>query len=524
MKFRESCVCRYVMKDEKHIDKLFKDRFKSFEVSPSPEVWGSIQASLEKRKKDRKIIPLWVKLGGVAALLALLFTIGNTVFNAPDVDSEIVTTEKTNNTDKSIKDESPLLKDKELVDNSVISEETKDSENQKDTPSIIDKNSKSKDAFINKSKKSKTAVAVDTKTSEKINTESKDIIKDVEKIVDTKKDVIAMTSEKKPKSEKVNPKLETPDTNLNNTIIKDKDIAKTDIAVVAKTDTETVKTEAAKKEAFEETETNKTSILDAIKEQEAIKTEEAVVTKNDKLDRRWDVAPNFAPVYYNTLSSGSSLDPSFSDNSQTGDVNFSYGVQVSYAVSNRLSVRSGVSNVDLSYSTGGIELGTGPVSTALKSVNYGGKQTVLTAVDVGTIASQNNSNGGFGDIQPKATNGAAEIVQSISYYEIPLELKYSLLNRKVGVNIIGGLSTLFLGSNEVSVSAGDFQSTLGEANNLSSVSFTTNVGLGFDYKFSKKFRFNIEPMFKYQLNPYTDSSVNFRPYYLGVYTGFSYRF
>ena len=54
------------------------------------------------------------------------------------------------------------------------------------------------------------------------------------------------------------------------------------------------------------------------------------------------------------------------------------------------------------------------------------------------------------------------------------------------MNLIGGVSTLFLGSNEVSVKAGDFKSTLGEANNLSTVSFSTNVGLGFDYKISKK--------------------------------------
>ena len=224
------------------------------------------------------------------------------------------------------------------------------------------------------------------------------------------------------------------------------------------------------------------------------------------------------------MSSGSSLDPSFSDNSQSGNVNFSYGVQVSYALSERLSLRSGVSNVDLSYSTSGIELGTGPVSTALSSVNYEWKQIVLTALDEGTIEAQNVSNGGFGNIIPKSTDGEAKIIQSISYYEIPLELKYSLLNKRIGVNLIGGLSTLFLGNNDVAVEAGSFQSTLGEANNLTSVSFSTNVGLGFDYKLSKKFKFNIEPMFKYQLNPYTDSSINFKPYYLGVYTGLSYKF
>ena len=82
-----------VMKDKKHIDQLFKDRFENFEATPSPEVWQNIQAQLKNVKEDRKVIPIWWKLAGAAALLALLFTIGNTVFNSDSVDNEIVTTE-----------------------------------------------------------------------------------------------------------------------------------------------------------------------------------------------------------------------------------------------------------------------------------------------------------------------------------------------------------------------------------------------------------------------------------------------
>ena len=72
------------MKEKKHIDELFKDSFKNFEASPSPEVWSNIQAQLKKDKEDRKVIPLWWKLGGVAALLALLFTIGTQVLGPSD--------------------------------------------------------------------------------------------------------------------------------------------------------------------------------------------------------------------------------------------------------------------------------------------------------------------------------------------------------------------------------------------------------------------------------------------------------
>ena len=228
-------------------------------------------------------------------------------------------------------------------------------------------------------------------------------------------------------------------------------------------------------------------------------------------------------MYYSSLSEGSSIDPSFADNSQSSDVNISYGIGVSYALSEKLKIRSGVNNVNLSYSTGGLELGDGPISAALQSINYNNSGNVVVAQDIGTFAMQ-DSNGVFGEITPKSAGNEAFINQNISYYEVPLELSYALVNKKFGIDVIGGVSTLFLGDNEVSVTAGEFNETLGSANNLSGLSFATNVGLGMHYNLSKKFKFNVEPMFKYQLNPYTDSAVDFQPFYVGVYTGLSFKF
>ena len=65
------------MKEKKNIDNIFKEGFNNFEAPPSPRVWENIQAQLEKEKKERKVIPLWVRLGGVAALIALLLSVGN---------------------------------------------------------------------------------------------------------------------------------------------------------------------------------------------------------------------------------------------------------------------------------------------------------------------------------------------------------------------------------------------------------------------------------------------------------------
>src|SRR5690606_24286126 len=155
--------------------------------------------------------------------------------------------------------------------------------------------------------------------------------------------------------------------------------------------------------------------------------------------------------------------------------------------------------------------------------DYGSKQVVVTALSRESLTNGVPSNS-FGEITLKSAGGDARLIQNINYYEIPLELEYAIINTKFGVNLIGGVSTLFLGNNEISVKSENFSSALGEANNLSNVSFSTNVGLGLDYKLSQRFIFNMEPMFKYQINPYTDSSVNFKPYYLGVYSGFSFKF
>lgn len=512
------------MKEKKHIDQLFKDSLKNFEASPSPQVWNNIQAELNKEKKDRKVIPLWFKLGGIAALLALLFTIGNSVFNntnnpiSPSITEE---NKQQNNINKTNIDPLVITNKEESIiasdnQNTNSSEEKNTTNKTKiNTPTL-------KEKIINSSTSQKIRVANNTTptTIPKDNTNSY-LIKE-NTIINQSQEVIASQSNNNKKMQQKNNNSSIENNEyviLKNIPINDKPEENSE-----KTNTDIAKNNTVtQQELKDDLENKKPSILDIIEEQK--NAEEAVATTKNKLDNRWEVAPNFAPVFYNTLSDGSSIDPSFADNSKSSDVNFSYGLQVSYALSERFSVRTGVNTVNLSYGTNDVELGTGPVSAALQSINYGNQELVLTAFDKGTLTSQNTQNEGeYGDVTPKATNGDASIQQKINYYEVPLELKYALLNRKFGINLIGGVSTLFLGDNEISVEAGDFKSTLGEANNLSSVSFTTNIGLGVHYKFSRKFRFNIEPMFKYQLNPYTDSSVDYKPYYIGVYTGLSFKF
>ena len=494
------------MKKNKNIDELFKERFKNFEASPSPDVWNKIQTKL-KEKDDRKVIPLWFKLGGVAALFALLFTIGNSILNIPlnkindsivNENSIEINTEKANNT----------IVDNNVIQNNIVS--TEDNNEVKSTKKLLIKKASNSTNNSNGADRSETTVASNNKKARISRRKTKkDLIQSSESSIQNQESVAKETSNLIDKSEN---QLINQDVEINKNI---------EVVAVNKNINDTSETSLSTESKELIKEENKKSIFDAIKE---TSEGEVVISKLDNTPQnRWEVTPNVAPVYYNSLTEGSSIDPSFSDNPKNGDLNIAYGVKVSYNLNKRLSMRSGVSNVNLSYSTTGLDIGTGPVSASTASIEYSSRNDVTIVVDKGALVNQNPEDT-FGNITPKSTNGEPLLNQKISYYEMPLELNYTLINKNFGISVIGGFSALLLGNNEVSIEAGDFNEVLGEASNLSSLSFTTNVGLGLNYSFSKKLMFNIEPMFKYQLNPYTDSSVNFKPYYLGIYSGLSFKF
>lgn len=472
------------MKQKKNIDQLFNERLANHKQAPGSHVWDNIQARLEKDKKDR-VIAIWFKVAGVAASLALIFYLAGSL---GDTQNNSVVEQQLD--EKNNSNTSPKI-DKELevnlpIDKSRITTTNQDAQKQTITPQVE----------VNETMASKNQIIVLKNPANAI--AEGGVKKDP--VVPTTNLALGVVNPKTPLVVKENKEA----------IASQVVAPPSSVSAIA----ETEKTNMASAE--------KKSIFDAIKEQKQLESSEAVAKKNSQ-ENLWEIAPNIAPVYFNTLSQGSSIDASFADNTQRGDVNISYGIGVRYALSDRLKIRSGINNVALSYSTSDIELGDGPVSAALRNIDYNREGIVVIAQDLGTFSSQ-NQDGTFGEITPKSTNGEAFINQNISYYEVPLELSYTLFDNAFGLDVIGGVSTLVLGENQVSVTAGSYSEVLGAANNLSSISFASNIGLGLHYKMSSNLRLNVEPMFKYQLNPYTDSSVSFKPYYLGVYTGLSFKF
>lgn len=479
------------MKEEKNIDRLFQEKFKDFEAAPSDAVWQNILAAQQKKKS--RVIPLWWRVAGVAALIAVLFGLANMLFT--NQDPQQVT---------------PALVDQDMP----VKTDLIDTSDVVNTQVVIGNDQEKEESKANQSK-SNNSLPNPKVTSAKNNT------------------AIVTTVDKNATNNNASAKntpIEKVDANTQNAVAQNQNVGGQETFGESQNNKnnalqnvdQTTNTAVAENEKQQEKEKEKTlpELVDELnKEREAVAENEP-----EEKAKRWGIAPNLAPVYYGSFG-GNGIAAEFNENSNQGDVNLSYGVQVSYAVNDKLTIRSGVNKVDLSYRTGNVAFTPGFSAHAISSIDYK-KDNSIEVVNARSSEALLNmaSIGTFSEVGQTSTISGGVIGQRVGYLEVPLELQYAVLDKKIGINVIGGVSTLFLNNNEIKLIDGDQSSLLGESNSLNNTSFSTNVGLGLDYKMTENIKLNLEPIFKYQLNAYKNSVSDFKPYYMGLYTGVSIKF
>ena len=259
--------------------------------------------------------------------------------------------------------------------------------------------------------------------------------------------------------------------------------------------------------------------------EELLREKENKVTQEPKLNR-WQVTSNIAPIYFGSASGGSPIDSTFAGKSKSYDTQVSYGIGASYAINKRLSIRTGVNRVSLSYDTNDVELYASIDNGGLKNVDMPeGNETLnfgRSQMARGREANRTAASLAAGDLETDKFSGTVN--QKMGYIEVPVELSYAIIDKKFGLNVIAGLSTLFLSDNKIVLTSDGLTTNLGQANNLNQTHFSSNVGLGVKYRFLKSFEANFEPIFKYQINTFSKDSGDFKPYFFGLYTGVSFRF
>ncbi|WP_055444058.1 hypothetical protein [Lacinutrix himadriensis] len=559
------------MSDKKHIDRIFQEKLKDLEATPDAKVWENIQSRLEQPKEDKeKIFPIWFRIGGVAALLLVLLTVGNLYISNKSNTTKTNVVDTENATNPSAEEKNSInanSTNSENTNNAIVEENNTTSkneetiavvkntseENKKRTNTGIvssntsknttnnNNNNNNNNSSINQSGTNNTAqnnkIATVTNNKSKVITNQQTLLvvaknstaldansKGITVNNSTSRNQNVVTNSSKEENANIinkngNTLAQNNVENSNNTTGNVTELDKNKVATALQNSTTNAITENSTNTELENTIADaETKKEEASIEEEIAKLEDLIEKEEEKVNR-WQVYANIAPVYYNTLSKGSHIDDQFIDNSKSGEINTSYGVNVSYAFNDKLKLRSGLNSLNLSYDTDNVILyqsasgnNGGP---ALKNITFNNEQHI-SAISANNLVVQQAIG-----ILP---NENAAISQRIGYYEIPMELEYTVSSKKFGVNVIAGLSTFILNDNKIFSEFEERKTEIGEANNINNVSFSGNLGLGLDYKFSDKIKFNVQPTFKYQMNAFENTSGNFRPYIIGVYTGLSYKF
>ena len=268
------------------------------------------------------------------------------------------------------------------------------------------------------------------------------------------------------------------------------------------------------------------------------------------VERGWIVGAQVSPGYSShSASHNDDYSRNMTYDSNGGGSNVGGGISVQYKTSKGLRVESGIyyakdgqksnnsfrlfaSENDLSYASG-------------PEVNYDGSSPAFSnVVQTGNSGIAMNSTAGVIEMKstPQGANIAAnlenrddasanmlysdgEFSQVFEFIEVPLYLRYSILDKKLGVDLLGGINAGFVVGNNAYLDNDYGVQNIGSTADISTLNFSGTVGVGFNYMLGKHFSFALEPRMNYYLNSINSSSdVNYRPYRIGVYTGVYYEF
>ena len=483
--------------EKENLDNLFRESLDELSQTPDPKVWGRIQASLDKKaKRRRRITPLWWQVGGAAAALALLFY----VLIPPSEETSIPLDNPVS--------ENPVLETSEDPTGTENMDPTSPSQEaigiEQDNNTSLPNSSN-----INTGLPSGNAVTgVDTARDMSLDTYSEGFEK-ATRDSDVAQNNLQNKTEEPPVAADTDGVISP---NLEEAVV----VSSTTPSGIEKTD-----------EALPETGADPEMVTDQEKAFQELFTEtEEDVSAQDDNRSKWAVGPSVAPVYFNGAGGGSPIDPAFSSNDKSGNLNMSYGLQVTYQLNKRWQLRSGLHKVDYGYNTNDIVFSSSLQASSasnIENIDYASTASYLV-VESQTTTPVKADSGFRTEVAARNTAREGTMVQEFGYMEIPLEMNYALIDRTIGLNLISGLSSMFLVDNSISLESESGSTEVGEANNLNAINFSANFGVGFKYKLNEKVNVQVEPMLKYHLNTFSNTAGEFRPYSIGVYSGIRYKF
>ena len=468
------------MKDGKNIDNIIREKLENFQTPPPPHIWDNVVSHLAERRRRNRIFYMgWIS---AAAVVVLAFLAGwyfsdnlksdkNSIVN-----SETIQTEKSN-IDKTIQTE--LAKENPLTAKT-------DTENTNQ---------------INYSETNLQAAALPVNSKTVLN--------------------------------------KTTASDYKSTSRESFNFKKMSSVNAGVTQNQKISTELARH--------RNVITVKSFSEQEQLLIAENInnIKKAEKPDNNWKMGMFVAPGYssYNA-SHSASYSQNMTYSGSDGNANVSGGLSVQYKTSKRWIVESGVyyaqngqqseNSFHLFAKDQNADYMSGPSSLPYFSNEVRVENNNLAMNSTAGVIAFNGTPKGAeltGDFEATKTgvtnlvvpNG--EFSQVFEFMEIPIFVRYRVIDSKIGVELITGLNAGIVVGNNAYIDNQYGVQNIGETQDISPVNLSGTVGVGVNYALGKNFSVAMEPRLNYYLNSInTNSSVDFRPYRVGFYTGVTYEF
>ena len=264
-----------------------------------------------------------------------------------------------------------------------------------------------------------------------------------------------------------------------------------------------------------------------IKEKGGLTVDEWMMLQNiaqQEEEASWDFSPAIGTQYavFNALNNTT-------DNTTNP---ISGGISVSMNSNKRLGFQTGIYYAQLNQeSTGSYQpVGSGTFFASDWGLLETAAPTEYTSWGAVNIAEPKEesviaSSDSYGDKEASyRMNTPTALAQEVAYIEIPMIVRYTLIDKRIGLDLLGGFNNSILVKNNANYER-EGKTMSAKTEDLKGYNSNSVAGLSLNYSLTEQINFGIEPKLKYYFNNLSESNdINFKPVVFGVYTGFTYHF
>ncbi len=247
--------------------------------------------------------------------------------------------------------------------------------------------------------------------------------------------------------------------------------------------------------------------------------------QNEALKFRPEIGTQYA--MYKVINSSSSSVSASSDNNSSADI--SGGVSFTLNSNKRIGFQTGVyysqmsnstilaMNATLAYADVFSAESEEAISSATVPTNWGG-------VSINEADSKSNMPDYVSNDIESYRSSSADVTQKVGYIEVPFIVRYTIIDRKLGFDVLGGINSAFLVNNSATLEQGDSKSR-GKTDDLKTFTGNSVAGVAIKYSLTPQLNIGLEPKVKYYYNSLSNNNnFELKPVVFGVYAGISYAF